>query len=117
LTPEEAAIIKRNMNRPVVEKLPRPAVEMMPAPMSASISAPTPAPMSASISAPTPAPMPARVLSARARVEQPEPVAEETPRFASRNWRAEAWEREREREREQRAGNQHAKIPTRRRVN
>ena len=26
------------------------------------------------------------------------PAAEETPRFASRNWRAEAWERERERE-------------------
>jgi hypothetical protein len=26
------------------------------------------------------------------------PVPEETPRYASRNWRAEAWERERERE-------------------
>jgi hypothetical protein len=53
----------------------------------------------------------------RARVEEPVTVAEETPRFSSRNWRAEAWEREREREREQRTIGQHAKIPARRRAN
>ncbi len=53
----------------------------------------------------------------KARVEEPVLVAEETPRFSSRNWRAEAWEREREREREQRTVGQHAKIPARRRAN
>jgi len=93
LTPEEAIVIKRNMAMPVAQPTPRPAMEMMPAPV------------------------PARMVSARVRIEEPEPAAEEAPRFTSRNWRAEAWEREREREREQRAGNQHAKIPTRRRVN
>jgi len=93
LTPEEAIVIKRNMAMPVAHPTPRPAMEMMSAPV------------------------PARMVSARVRIEEPEPATEEAPRFTSRNWRAEAWEREREREREQRAGNQHAKIPTRRRVN
>ena len=100
LTPEEAAVIKRNMAMPVIETISRPAVEK-PRPSVEMM----------------PMPSPARVIPARTRLEEPEPVAEETPRFASRNWRAEAWEREREREREQRTVNQHAKIPTRRRVN
>jgi hypothetical protein len=61
--------------------------------------------------------MPTRVISSRARVEEPQPLVEDAPRYASRNWRAEAWEREREREREQRAGNPYGKLPARRRVN
>ncbi len=40
---------------------------------------------------------------------------EESPRFASRNWRAEAWERERERE--QRAMGKHPDVATRRASN
>jgi len=58
---------------------------------------------------------------ARAHAEQPAaplptPV-EEPPRYASRNWRAEAWEREREREREQRTGEHHVERAARRRSN
>ena len=37
-------------------------------------------------------------LPARAHADAPVVPADESPRFASRNWRAEAWERERERE-------------------
>jgi hypothetical protein len=32
------------------------------------------------------------------QAEEPSPAPDEPPRYASRNWRAEAWERERERE-------------------
>jgi hypothetical protein len=38
------------------------------------------------------------VVPARSHAEEPGPPPAEPPRFASRNWRAEAWERERERE-------------------
>ena len=51
-------------------------------------------------------------VQGRLRSEEIIPVLDETPRFASRNWRAEAWERERERE--QRAVNQHREIGMRR---
>jgi len=47
-----------------------------------------------------PLPRPAAALVAlpiRVEAEPPARAAEETPRFASRNWRAEAWDRERER--------------------
>jgi hypothetical protein len=43
-------------------------------------------------------PMELIVVPARPRPEELVPPAVEPPRFASRNWRAEAWERERERE-------------------
>jgi hypothetical protein len=43
------------------------------------------------------------------------PLPEEPPRFASRNWRAEAWERERERE--QRTVGRHSGIVSRHRSN
>jgi hypothetical protein len=43
-------------------------------------------------------PMELIVVPARPRPEEAAPPAVEPPRFASRNWRAEAWERERERE-------------------
>jgi len=43
------------------------------------------------------------------------PLPEEAPRFASRNWRAEAWERERERE--QRTPGRHSGIVSRHRSN
>jgi hypothetical protein len=36
-------------------------------------------------------------LPARVRAEEPVRAPEESPRYASRNWRAEAWDRERER--------------------
>jgi hypothetical protein len=37
-------------------------------------------------------------LPGRPDAAEPAPLVDEAPRFASRNWRAEAWERERERE-------------------
>ena len=37
-------------------------------------------------------------MTPRPRIEDPAPVPEEAPRYASRSWHAEAWERERERE-------------------
>jgi hypothetical protein len=43
------------------------------------------------------------------------PVDDEPPRFATRNWRAAAWERERERE--LRANDRHSASPARRRFN
>ncbi len=58
-----------------------------------------------SIEAPTPmarpplrGPMELIVVPSRPRLEELASPAVEPPRFASRNWRAEAWERERERE-------------------
>ena len=68
-----------------------------------------------------------RPLVVRAPVEMPQPAAklqvedaeallEEEPRFTSRNWRAEAWERERERE-QQHALPRHSSIASRRRSN
>ena len=42
------------------------------------------------------------------------PAIGEPPRYASRNWRAAAWERERERERELRAVERHPGMSARR---
>ena len=74
------------------------------------------------VEAPTPvaqtpprAPMELIVVPARPRAEEPALPAAESPRYASRNWRAEAWERERERERELRAGERHPGMASRRR--
>jgi hypothetical protein len=52
-------------------------------------------------------------VAGRLRSEEPVVVMDDAPRFASRNWRAEAWERERERE--QRSVNQHGGLSPRRR--
>jgi hypothetical protein len=69
------------------------------------ITAPTPILPSKPIEEPVPmtrsalrGPMELIVVPSRPRPEEPAPPAVEPPRFASRNWRAEAWERERERE-------------------
>jgi len=74
------------------------------------------------IEAPTPVvqtslrgPMELVVVPARPRAEESVVPAAESPRYASRNWRAEAWERERERERELRAGERHPGMASRRR--
>jgi hypothetical protein len=50
--------------------------------------------------APTPFKVPAELVTmpGRTHAEPFLPAVDEAPRFASRNWRAEAWERERERE-------------------
>jgi len=58
--------------------------------------------------------MPMEMLPAQARpgAEEPAQLLDEPPSFASRNWRAEAWERERERE--QRAGNAPQEFAVRR---
>jgi hypothetical protein len=72
---------------------------------------------------------PAPAAAARAPLRMPELVAvppkahvaevaipvEEQPRYTSRNWRAEAWERERERE--LRGTDRHAEMAARRRSN
>jgi hypothetical protein len=54
--------------------------------------------------------------TARLQAPESEPVLEEEPRIATRNWRAEAWERERERE-QQHALPRHSGIMNRRRTN
>jgi hypothetical protein len=54
--------------------------------------------------------------AARISAPEPEPTPADEPRFASRNWRAEAWEREREREQEH-TPPRHSGIIARRRFN
>jgi hypothetical protein len=76
---------------------------------------PTPAPVAP---ARPPLRMPMELVAAPARPRTEEtviPVDDEPPRFASRNWRAAAWERERERE--LRANDRHSSSPPRRRFN
>ena len=53
-------------------------------------------------------------LPAKARAEEAAVPVNEPPRYASRNWRAAAWERERERERELRAIERHPGLSARR---
>jgi hypothetical protein len=57
-------------------------------------------------------PMELIVVPARPHADEPVSPAAEPPRYASRNWRAEAWERERERE--LRSGERHPGIARRR---
>jgi hypothetical protein len=61
--------------------------------------------------------MPTEVVSmpAKPRVDEAAVSADEPPRYASRNWRAAAWERERERERELRTVDRHPAKASRRR--
>jgi hypothetical protein len=62
--------------------------------------------------------MPIELVAAQAQPPAGEtiiPVDDEPPRFATRNWRAAAWERERERE--LRANDRHSASPARRRFN
>jgi hypothetical protein len=76
---------------------------------------PTPAPVAP---ARPPLRMPIELVAAAARPRADEaviPVDDEPPRFASRNGRAAAWERERERE--LRANERHSGSPARRRFN
>jgi len=54
-------------------------------------------------------------MPGRLQAENSTPPLDEPPRFASRNWRAEAWERERERE--SRAAGSRPNIAARRRSN
>ena len=54
-------------------------------------------------------------LPVRPRIEEARGAVDEPPRYASRNWRAAAWERERERERELRAIERHPGLSARRR--
>ena len=61
------------------------------------------------------APVELVALPGRLQAERLAVPAEDTPRYASRNWRAEAWERERERE--MRAIGHHTEIAARRRSN
>jgi hypothetical protein len=86
----------------------------------------TPAPVAPAKSIVDPAPTAARPLlmmpmelvsmPPRPRIEEAVRPANEPPRYASRNWRAAAWEREREREREVRAGEHYSGMAARRRV-
>ena len=87
---------------------------------------PTPAPIAPtrSIAASAPAAparpvlrMPIEMVAApqQARAEEQVVAVNEPPRYASRNWRAAAWERERERERELRAVEHHPGLAGRRR--
>jgi len=59
------------------------------------------------------APVELVAVPARARSEEIAPPVDDTPRFASRNWRADAWERERERE--ARSGERRPEVAARRR--
>jgi hypothetical protein len=60
-------------------------------------------------------PMELVVVPAKPRIEEVVVPADEPPRYASRNWRVAAWERERERERELRAVERHPSLAARRR--
>jgi hypothetical protein len=53
-------------------------------------------------------------MPARGATEGSAPLPDEPPRYASRNWRAEAWDRERERE--MRAGERRRDLAARRRA-
>jgi hypothetical protein len=86
----------------------------------------TPAPVSSPRLIATPAPVsPARpplrmqmelvALPAKARTNEAAVAVNEPPRYASRNWRAAAWERERERERELRTVERHPGVASRHR--
>jgi nucleoid-associated protein YgaU len=83
---------------------PKPAA---PAALASAPAAPKPAAL--------PRPMELVVVPARPTSEEAVAAADEPPRFASRNWRAAAWERERERERELRAGGHPLGMTARRR--
>jgi hypothetical protein len=87
------------------------------------IPTPTPAapsPLSAAPELVSPARSPQRMqmelvaLPAKARTEEAAVAVNETPHYASRNWRAAAWERERERERELSAVERHPGLSARR---
>ena len=56
-------------------------------------------------------------MPVRPRPEEPVAPVTDSPRYASRNWRAAAWERERERERELRAAEREPEVAARRRFN
>ena len=75
-------------------------------------------PMIAAAPARTPLRMPMELVSmpSRPRAEETLPPPDNPPRYASRNWRAAAWERERERERELNQGEDFPGMAERRRV-
>jgi len=60
-------------------------------------------------------PMEIVAMASRPQVDEALVAADEPPHFASRNWRAAAWERERERERELHAGDRRPAVAGRRR--
>ena len=80
----------------------------------------SPSPLSATPELVSPARPPQRMqmelvaLPAKARAEEAAVVVKEPPQYASRNWRAAAWERERERERELSAVERHPGLSARR---
>jgi hypothetical protein len=88
------------------------------APARVAPARPKVAPAPAAAAAPVPASPPLRmpielvVVPARPRVDEDVAAAGELPRYASRSWRAAAWERERERE--SRAGERHSGLAHRR---
>jgi hypothetical protein len=95
----------------------------MPTPVAPALLMAAPAPVAPEepIAAPTPVaparpplrmPMELVVVPARPRIEEAVASVDEPPRYASRNWRAAAWERERERE--LRAGERHPGMAHRR---
>ena len=97
-----------------------------PAPVSPARQVATTAPVSSAQLIATPAPVsPARpplrmqmelvALPVRALINEAAVAVNEPPRYASRNWRAAAWERERERERELRAVERHPGVAARHR--
>ncbi len=96
LTSAAASRVIKSVARPI--KAPKPVLPAKP------VEAPAPPPLRM--------PMELIVVPARPRPEEAALPAIEPPRFASRNWRAEAWERERERE--MRAGERHPGMVRRR---
>jgi hypothetical protein len=91
--------------------VPAPAVPVQP--IAASIA---PAPI-APTRPPLRMPMELVIMPSTPRTDLGASPAGEPPRYASRNWRAAAWERERERERELRAGERHSSLIANRHYN
>lgn len=85
-----------------------------PAPMTSSVIAP--AAMGATARPPVRSPMELVAVQSKPRDEEAELPVDDAPHFASRNWRAAAWERERERERALRTVDRRPSSAIRRRL-
>jgi hypothetical protein len=114
---EEVESSARLITTPTPVTHARPIVKPAPVAPAGPPAASTPAAFTPSAPARPPLRMPMEVVAmpSKPRIEEAMVSADDPPRYASRNWRAAAWERERERERELRAVDRHPGKASRRR--
>ena len=117
---EQAAGADASLTSEAAYKEAESSARLITTPVPVSPARPTAAPTPASSMSAAPARPPLRMpmelvaVPDRARAGEAVAAVNEPPRYASRNWRAAAWERERERERELRAGKRHPGVDARR---